>query len=196
MLKVDLRPAHMTVGTRRIHYGWIIVVLAGFDVDDQRIHPLLRLRPGAPLARSRRHGVELRRRRVCLQPSMVPVRVRRSGRWLGLRPLRRPPHHVPGSVALHRRHDADRHHDPTVAVLPLLRHHPGHRNVHLPSASRIRDERVVQDSLGLGDGRPPVHPELWHSDVHSVDGVPFRQLRAYGYLLGPGELSAEWSSFY
>ena len=29
MLKVDLRPSQMAFGSRRIHYGWVIVVLAG-----------------------------------------------------------------------------------------------------------------------------------------------------------------------
>ena len=28
MLKVDLRPAHLAVGSRRIHYGWVIVAIA------------------------------------------------------------------------------------------------------------------------------------------------------------------------
>ena len=28
MLKVDLRAAHLAVGSQRIHYGWVIVAIA------------------------------------------------------------------------------------------------------------------------------------------------------------------------
>ena len=28
MLKIDLRPAHLTIGSQRIHYGWVIVAIA------------------------------------------------------------------------------------------------------------------------------------------------------------------------
>lgn len=28
MFKADLRPAHLAIGSRRIHYGWVIVVIA------------------------------------------------------------------------------------------------------------------------------------------------------------------------
>ena len=105
------------------------------DVDDQRLHPFLRLRSGAPPSRPRRHGVELCRSGVRFQPSMVPLRLRRPVGRLGRRPLRCPPHNGCRRIALHHRHDAHRHHDPYMAVLSLLRNHPGHRNDHLPSAA-------------------------------------------------------------
>ena len=147
MLKVDLRPAHMTLGTRRIHYGWIIVVLAGLMWMTSGS-----IRFSASVLVPHLHDPD------GMGWSYAAVGFAFSLQWFlsgfagpavgwacdryGVRRtmFRR-------SGALHRRHDAYRHHDPTLAVLPLLWHHPGNRDVHLPSAARIRDERVVQDPL-------------------------------------------------
>ena len=92
------------------------------------------------------------------------------------------------SLAIHRRHVADRNHEQPVAILPLLRRGPGSVHDHLYRADGVRRHPVVQETLGSRHGGRMVVPRNWRNCVPVPD---WRGLQPAGNQV---DLLASWHS--
>ena len=105
------------------------------DGDGQFLRAIRAEGVGALVARPGRLRLELWRHRLCLHPAVVCLWTGEPLGRLAGGPLRRPPHDGAGGLVVPRGDVAHGHHDPPVAVLPVLRRPAGHGHDGVPESS-------------------------------------------------------------
>ena len=121
---------------------------------------------GAPSQRPNRGiRLELRRHQPCVQPPVDSLWAGEPLCGMARGPIRGSLVPAARSLAIHRRHVADRNHEQPVAILPLLRRGPGSVHDHLYRADGVRRHPVVQETLGSRHGGRMVVSGNWRNCV-------------------------------